>query len=326
MTTPANLTFSQIETRCANRLRIPTSNTTEMTKLDAVINDVYRDIYDLKDWNFLIKRSVINTVAKYTTGTISVTNGSTAATLSTPSSTSLVGFVLYIVGDTTDSNALYRITADNLAGTLAFDAAFTGTTSTSATFKAYRDTYDAPTDCGKLIKPKRYGRDAGMEPIGLREMADLKTRDLSEGKPAVYAMLDHATTGDTTTARQFVVHPFPDTTYRLEIFYKQQLNTEMSGSTQPFIPDEFRQVLSYGTLALGYPIFLADTERGGYFNQLFNDRLKLMAANEPEYGDDRPQLTPRDVDRRRFPDRGRRRGRISLGSYFDRWPSDSAWP
>lgn len=323
MATPANLTYSNLETRCANRLRIPTSNTTEMTKLQGIINDVYRDVWDLKDWNFLVKRSVINTVAKYTTGTITVTSGSTAATLATPSSTSLVGFVLYIVGDTRDNDALYRITADNLAGTLAFDAAFTGVSTTSGTFKAYKDTYSAPTDCGKLLKPKRYGRDSGMEPIGMREMADLKGSDLSEGKPAVYTMLDFATTGDPTTARQLVVHPFPDTTYRIEVFYKQQLNTELSSTTQPFIPDEFRHVLMLGTLALGFPIFLADTERGGYFTQLYQDRLKLMAASQPEYAEDRPQLAPRDSDRRRFPER--RRGRLSLGSYFDRWPSSPNW-
>ena len=40
----ASLTHSDLLTRCANALRIPTSNTTETAKVTALMNEVYRDI------------------------------------------------------------------------------------------------------------------------------------------------------------------------------------------------------------------------------------------------------------------------------------------
>src|SRR2546425_13106606 len=82
MTTPAGLTYSQIETRVMNALRIPTSNATEQTKVQALINEVYRDIYVKSDFWFFLKRGAVNTAAKYVTGTANVANLSTAGTLS----------------------------------------------------------------------------------------------------------------------------------------------------------------------------------------------------------------------------------------------------
>ena len=40
----AALTYQDIETRVANQLRIPTSDTTQMTRIQAIINEVYRDV------------------------------------------------------------------------------------------------------------------------------------------------------------------------------------------------------------------------------------------------------------------------------------------
>lgn len=328
MTTPANLTFSDIQTRVANQLRIPTTNTSEVAKIAALINEVYRDVWAVQDWWFLVKRGVINTVARYDTGTISVTNGSTAATLSSSPAVGLGSFtgrVLLTIGDVSDNNAVYRISSHTAGSTtITLDAAYTGDDNTTATYKIYQDSYSAPVDLGKLLKPKRYGRSFPMEPIGMGDMADIKSSDQSEGKPAVFSLIDFATTGDPTTARQLVVHPYPDATYRIEFTYKQQLNTELSGTTQPLIPDEYRHILVYGALARGYPVLLADTDRGTYFQNLFNDVLRLIAGANREYGQDAPQLTPVQNDRMMNTHR-RPRGRVSLGSYFDTRPSDRVW-
>ncbi len=324
MATPANLTYADIETRVCNQLRIVTTNTAEVAKIKAVINEVYRDFWAAQDWWFLVKRGVINTVAKYETGTASVTNNSTGVTLSDAPAVGLGSFsgrVFMVIGDTVDNNAVYRISS-HTAGTtaLTLDGAFTGATSTTASFKIYRDSYDAPADLGKLLKPRRYGLTRPMAPVGMNDMSDIKSQDATEGKPQLYTVLDFATSGDPTTRRQLVVHPYPDQTYRVEFTYKQQLNTELSGTTQPLIPDEYRQILVYGALARGYPIFLADTDRGTYFQNLFNDLMKLVMGAHREYNQDRPQFAPADNDRGRRATR--HRGRVSLGSYFDRYPID----
>ncbi len=315
----ASLTFANVETRVANQLRLPTSNTTEMTKLDAIINMVYREIGARTDWYWLLKRTVINTVDDYSTGTVNVTSGSTSVTASATISASKAGQKLLITGDTVDSGAVYRITS-HTAGTdaITIDAAFTGATNTTASYHIYQDTYDLPADLGAVVNITRYGYEEPLRIIPVEEMHRLKSWDLTSWKPHTAAIFDYDTTGDPTTQRQLIVHPYPDDTYRLEIHYRQALNTEVSSSTRFHFPDDWIHVLDYGVLARGYPIFLNDAERGVYYQGLFETELQRMVGRLREW-DGYPHITPDDVHRG-FYRNDRTRGRSSLRSYFGRVP------
>ena len=316
MTTPAGLTYTQIETRVLNQIRIPVTNVTEQAKVAALINEVYRDIYVKEDWWWLWKRTVINTAAKISAGTVNIANGSTAITFS--SAPGLVtGDVLIIQGDVNDFGAVYRIASTGVGGAQTLDAAATAATNVAAGYRMYQDSYSLPLDCGKVLLVKRYGERLPLKIVGMAELARYKILDQTEGKPEIVTVFDNATTGDPTTARQLQVHPYPDKTYRLEVFYKQQLNTELSGTTQAFMPDEYRQVLIYGSLARAYPIFLNDLERGKFFQALFNDTLSLMTGTHREYMKDLPQLVPDNAYRM---NRRPQRTATTLGAWFDRLP------
>ena len=315
----ASLTYANIETRCINQLRISSTHTAEVTKVQALINETYRDLYVMMDWWWLRKRTVINTLADITTGTVSVTKDSTTVTFSSAPAVDLDRYVLLIPGDSGDSQAVYRISAHTAASaTATLDAAFTGTTNATAGYKLYRDAYSLPTDCGKVLKVRRFGFQEPIDLMDPNDLFDLKEYDQSVGKPQWASVYDFATTGDPTTARQLIVHPYPDDTYRLEVMYKQALNTELSSSTQPLIPDDFRQILVYGTLATGYPIFLNDAERGQFFTSKFDNLLTRMMLAQRERGDESPYIVMDDRYRSRVT-RGRR-GRVTLGSWFDRLP------
>ena len=94
----------------------------------------------------------------------------------------------------------------------------------------------------------------------------------------------------------------------------------MTTGTQPMIPDDYRQILVYGALARCYPIFINDTERGNYYQSLFNDVLALMSAQQREYASDRTGVQPEmRMYRRRT---NRTRTSYTLGSWFDRLPAD----
>jgi hypothetical protein len=321
MTVPANLTYTDIQTRVMNELRIPTTNTTEAAKIAAVINMVYRDIAAKQDWWWILKRAVINTRAKEDTGTVSVTKGSLPVTFSSAITADVTGYALMVIGGTDDAGAVYRVASHGGATASAtLDGEYTNATSTDAAYRMYRDSYTLPTDCGKVINVKRYGRILPLRRAGIEEISALKLSDTREGKPEVYSVFDYACVGDPTSQRLLQVHPWPDDTYRLEIFYKQNLNTELSSTTQPFIPDDYRQLLVYGALARGYPIFMNDVERGKYYQTLFNDLLALMSAQQKEYASDHSGVAP--DDRSRSAARTRRASHISLGSLFDRYPVD----
>lgn len=329
MTVPADLTFTDIQTRVANQLRVPVSNTTELAKIAALINEVYRDLYVKHDWWFLLHRAVINTLAFYNTGSLNVTLGSTTATFSTdagnPPAAALIPTpdhtVLSVDANALDAQAIYKVSSYSTAGvgTLTFDAALTCNTSTAAGYHLFHDAYDLPSDAGKVLIVKRFGEILPMKPIGIEEMSQLKISDQSTGKPEAWSVYDFHTTGNPNTTRCLIVHPYPDRAYRLELYYKQQLNTELSGTTQPFMPDEYRHILIYGALARGYPIWLNDLERGKFFQSLFNDVLALMVIAHREHAADLPQLVPDDTYRQH--NRRRKRTATTLGTLFDRFPT-----
>src|SRR6476469_4754944 len=123
MTTPANLTYTDLETRVMNSLRIPVKNTTQQTRIQALMNAVYRDVCNKYDWSFLEKRTVVNTAPKITAGgtnvlgvtgpdSVSVMMGSMAIQFSSSvpvAAGSLTGRVMLIPGASQDGLAVYRI-------------------------------------------------------------------------------------------------------------------------------------------------------------------------------------------------------------------------
>ena len=316
----ATLTFANVETRVANRLRLPTTNSTEMTKLDAVINDVYREIASKFVWPWLLKRQLINTVAPYETGTVSVTKSSTTATLSATATPTQAEKTFHVPSNDVE-NAIYRISAHTDAtDTLTLASAYTGSTAAAAAYKIWSDEYDLASDVGEVRWVRRAGWRLPMVKLGPERMQHLKGHDRSEGPPQYWAVYDFDTTGDPTTVPQLVIHPFPDDTYQLEIHYKRTLNTEVSSSTRLLIPDDYLHVIEWGTLSLGYPIFLNDAARGQYFHQKYVDALNLMVAQHRSY-DDNPGVEPADVYRGFYRSRRVTPATADLGSTFDRWPA-----
>ena len=318
-------TFSTIYTAVMNRARMPVSNTTELAKVKRIINEVYRDILFAEDWAFLVKRHVFNTASDFNHGTITVTSGSTAFTL-TNIATSLGSFVdrkLRVPTSTPDTLAFYRIsthTADLATGLL--DAAYTSDSTTGAAFHIYQDIYDLPSDFFSLVDLARAGSSVGPHPIGPREMLRIKAADTTVGKPQRYSVFDYATTGDPTTVRQLWVHPYPDKTYRVEMWYRRSATDLSTDDDVPALPEEYRHVITHGALAEVYSTMLADSQRGGEYRQLYQQGIARMASQNREVGAESPQIVPVDQWRTHFKRRRPHPGSMDLGSWFDRLGRD----
>ena len=329
MTTPANLTFTDVQTRVMNNLRVLTTNTDQATRVAALINQVYRDVAAKSDWDFMLKRSVINTSPNLIAGavnafgvtaptSVSLTVNSTTITFSSVIVQDVKGFVMIIPGQANDPDAVYRIAAHGGASaTATLDAAYTDVTNATASFRLYQDSYSLPVDCLKVINVKRYGYRLPMERVGIEEMSGVKLSDQTSQSPQMYSVFDYATTGDPTTAKQLIVHPYPDKAYRMELFYKQMLNTELATTVRSFIPDDFVQLLVYGATALGYSIILNDEARSKMWTEKFNDVLALIVAQNKQYARDNPGIAPRDSYRRST---RRMRTSYTLGNLFDTLP------
>jgi hypothetical protein len=319
----ASLTHADLLTRIANRLRIPASNTTETAKLTALMNDAYRSIAMAHPtWWWLLDRQVVNTTAEVTTGTVAATNGSTSITFSDAPAASVAGAKIVVTGNTDDPAVAYRISAHTAAQTGAtLDAAYTGTTVTESAFHVWTDEYSVAADTNRIVSILQ--GPATLREVGWREMDELKARDNARsGAPEFWSLRNFATSGDPTTQRRLVLHPYPDQSYRLEATYVQSLNTEVSSTTRFLIPDDYVDVLLHATLADGYPIFLNDTQRGLYHRQKADALLGRMIATQRTY-EDAPAIQPAVAGYRSFYRRTSRMtpANVSLGqSAFARWP------
>src|SRR3972149_885054 len=115
----AALTYAEIQVRVANSLRIPVADTTQMVRVQAIINEVYRDLCARNPtWYWLRKRQIINTATAFEDGTASVTPGVTLVTLTIAPSAAFGSFanrVFTVPANAEDPNPLYRV-APHVAG------------------------------------------------------------------------------------------------------------------------------------------------------------------------------------------------------------------
>lgn len=318
----ASLTHSDLLTRIANRLRIPTSNTTETAKLTALMNDAYRAIATAHPtWWWLIDRQIVNTTAPVDDGTIAATAGSTTITFSSAPTSSVAGRKI-VITENTDDPVAYRIASHTANVTTAtLDAAYTGTDVTTSDFVVHHDEYDLAADTNRVVRVKRPGAQRPLDEVDPDQMDTLRATERT-GPPEAWAIFNFDTSGDPTTQKQLCLWPYPDDTYRLEVDYVQSLNTEVSSTTRFLIPDDYVDVLLHATLADGYPIFLNDVQRGLYHQKKADAILGRMIATQRSY-DPAPTIQPRDMYRG-FYSSARRitPANADLGQYFDRWPGN----
>lgn len=120
----------------------------QRTLVNRSIQTALERVFEHHDWPYYLQdKGVIETVATYETGTVNVTNGSTALTFSGSTLTSaMVGRKIRFNGE----NPYYRILSVNTgAGTAVLENNYSGTSDTDATFVIYKDEFRLASDVDK---------------------------------------------------------------------------------------------------------------------------------------------------------------------------------
>jgi hypothetical protein len=107
------MTFTTLKARIAGETGLDTS--TDDTVLGVWANLAYKAVLGSFRWPWLLKNSIIQTVADITTGTVSVNAGSTSGTFSSAPAVSVAN--LYMIQFTSVSNDWYLISAHTAAQT-----------------------------------------------------------------------------------------------------------------------------------------------------------------------------------------------------------------
>lgn len=195
----------------------------------------------ITDWWWARKEGVFNTTAAISTGTVAITQNSTALTFSSAPSVSVADWRIEIASEPTIPRILTHVAGSTSA---VLDAEWVEDTVTAATFKCWREKYTLASDFLRFAgAPEIHSNTLGTLNVTSREqLLDYCPRALAaEGEPSVAAMI----------APQTIVFDSYDTNqgYRFEYDYICKPTDLVAGAT-PLLPIHHRMVLAVGAAML----------------------------------------------------------------------------
>ena len=193
------------------------------------IVSAYHRILDYREWKGLEVDTVLNTVAVYSDGTVTVTAGSTGVTGSATTWTAaMTGRKFRVDG----SNEWYTFTrTGNTTGTL--DRAYEGDDATGAAYKIFQNVYALPSAAKfiQLLDNPRLGRP--MESKTQGELSDISPARIAVGEPQFYSAGSES--GDDPPLHQVELYPIPLEARGYPLQYQQE-PTDFTGSNTSASP------------------------------------------------------------------------------------------
>ena len=208
---------------------------------------IYAHVVDLPitDWYWARKqpRGIVTTDPLVETGTVTVTEGSTAVTFSSGPTASVAGWRLEVAKLPTVPRILSH-TAGSTSATL--DAVWPEDTQTTATYVCYNVEYDLASDFVRFAgSPYLHSRYMDPIPVGSRESHDA-------AYPFGTFFKSPATAAAMIQPRRIQLNSYDDRRYRLEydyVFMPADLTASPS-SEEPLVPRPHRGVLASGAAML----------------------------------------------------------------------------
>lgn len=244
------------------------------------INNAYVNEAMCHSWSFLIKQWTLQTEASYNTGTLNVTNGSTAVTLSVdgtwnPAWTTAPSMRRVLIQGRMEPY-LITITGAN-TGTLADP--WIGDTNATNTYSMWRDTYQLPADCGYAKTMALYDPLLRFRLTNQNQGIFLRDRSYQPwliNYPTEFALMDF--TAEAPPRPQFQVWPNPATVraYHGWYFFRPPFMT--SDAEYPKWPQEFQDMLWLSATIEHYetPRFNSPTKYLPQFKVRYADLYKRM--------------------------------------------------
>jgi len=186
--------------------------------IEGWILDTHAEILGMLPWTRLYVQSVLTTTAPYSTGTVSVQNGSSAITLTGGAWTgSMNGLEFRVTGD----SDVYQFTQTG-DSTGVLDRPYAGTTNASAGYAIYQSVYPMPANCRHLDDDSfagmsRLATQEGQNALAAGMAPDVAADSPQTGRPvAWWPYMDDASIPPQLQVRVF---PVPDKVYAIPCSY-----------------------------------------------------------------------------------------------------------
>ena len=329
--------FSDLYTDLQNRVKVQTGVTSTQNQAQRYINIALQDMHLGFDYKFpwAEREARLITQPQYTTGTVTVSKGSTTLTgTSTLWNTNndfgvanmRVGGKIKIAGSTVP----YTISAVGSDTAATISSAFTETTATSQTYVYYEDDYALASDFLRPVDIQRFSTEAEIELISRTEFRRrYLANSVPSNSPFAATIIDSAPSGNTTLVRKVRFHPPPSDSLTIPYTYLTDLLATSSAGVgqqnlsadadEPIVPLRYRHALVFHALYHWYRD-KKDDSRSGEAKSEYTD-IMVRTVADTEVGAARPQLRPRvshyaSGAKRPYSGSGNRR-RFDVNNQFD---------
>lgn len=188
-------TFSDLKEAIRRELKVQSSSTTDMEKIEQAINMFYvNEVAPKKDWWWLRKRIDLQTELAIFSGTASVVSNSYTVTLSEAPATSKVGWMFASL----NYNEIYRV-KEHEAGstTLTIEVPYMGETDTDTRYILWTDEVTLPVDCRDTFEVYHDFFVEPLQGVGFQDFyATTKINPRFEGYPEIYTQDDYVVPAD----------------------------------------------------------------------------------------------------------------------------------
>lgn len=242
------MTFATLKATIAGETGLDV--TTDATVLNTWLNASYKKILGSARWPWLLKNSIVQTVADITTGTVAINAGSAAGTFSSGPAVSVAN--QYMIQFTDVSDDWYLISAHTAAAT-SFTLAnvFNGASNiTGAAYICRKVYYSFPSDLDGVIGMRQARTFTDLIATDIRTLDRYLPAPEAVAEPILFCMAGY----DTSKNWQFVLYPTPNTVMNLQLrYYTMPADMTLDADT-PLLPEKFHSALVFCSLYLfGHP-------------------------------------------------------------------------
>lgn len=341
--TEAPRTFIDLFTDLTNRIREQTGQTETQNQAKRYINLALQDVHINFDYKvpWAERHATLRTRPIFTTGTMNVTQGSTAVvgTGTTWNTNDVFGVANVRTGGkvkVSGREEIYEVATVTDDTNLTFTEPFIGTTDTTAEYTYFEDEFALADDFFRLVDSQTFDLDASIEIVSRTDFRRRYPRNSLTGTPTIAMIIQKTFSSDTSPVRRIRFRRAPDITYLLPYAYiTENLAVTAAGDEQemliadtdePIVPLRYRHALTFFALAEWYRDKKDDVQRYDAAFQRFTD-IMLRLSVDQEIGSPRPRLRNdirAFIARARSPYR-RTSGRTSSGSAFDELRDRGRW-
>ena len=252
-------------------------------------NQIYQYVSGLFNWPWLVKNTILQTVADITTGTVSVNAGSTALTFSSAPSSSVANDYMIQFSTSDDWYYISSHTAGSTSATLS--VAYTGSSNLSAgTYTLRKVFYSLASDLDRIMDIHQDITDNKINFVDIRTFDRIIPDPTATGTPVYYSLIGL----DSSKNWRISFYPTPDAIANMQIRYYQRITELSSDSDEPLIPAKWHSVLVWGALAFhGHP-FIDDTRTADAKNR-FDRMIDDMVRHSNHVPDQMIVLQPWDT-------------------------------